>query len=44
VPIGSRAAEQRDEIAAPHGRPFSDFGLNITTSLRTNAAVYRGIE
>src|SRR4029077_21103900 len=39
-----RAADQRDEVAPPHGRPFSDFGPHITTSLRTNVAVRHSIE
>src|SRR5262249_12380713 len=34
------AAEQRDEIAAPHRRSFSGFEPHITTPLRTNAAVH----
>jgi hypothetical protein len=35
-----RAAEQRDELAPPHGRPSSGLGPHITTPLRKNAAVH----
>jgi hypothetical protein len=36
----SRAAEQRDEIAAPHGRPSSGLGPHISTPLCKTAAVH----
>src|SRR5262245_2072795 len=35
-----RAAEQRDEVASPHGHPSLGLGLDITTPLRKNAAVH----
>jgi hypothetical protein len=33
-------AEQRDELATPHGGPFSGLGPHVTTPLRKNAAVH----
>jgi hypothetical protein len=35
----SRAAEQRDELASPHG-PLLSSGRHITTWLRENAVVH----
>jgi hypothetical protein len=39
-PCGRRAAEQRDELAPPHGRPSSGLGLHISTPLCKNVAVH----
>src|SRR5262245_43026688 len=37
---GSRTAEQRDELASPHGRPSSGLGPHISTPLFKNVAVH----
>src|SRR5262245_24408984 len=35
-----RAADERDEVASPHGRASSGLGSHFTTPLRKNAAVH----
>src|SRR5262249_11425378 len=39
-PRGRRAAEQRDELASPHGHPSSGLGPHISTPLCNNVAVH----